>query len=337
LQAPTAPPASPPPGIPPPGLPYAIPPYWTPTAAPAPLGPLAPPAQPERFDWALFATAVGGFYLIQYAIPLPNEIGGRGSGTLELDRYLAPVVDDDMPRSLQPFLQRASVVYVDFTGGGFATHEPRMSVSDTASTRSGENFGGGAGCNVYVNRWIALTGALGYGYDVSKDPRHDIDQHTHAFLASVGIGVRYEDTRLDLRYTYQAFDADGTWEPIRWGTLVGNLFTVPDRHVSVQIWGAAIQHGGQGGFQLGVYPTQNVNLFLGGYAEHGELFSDNDVIVNQYDLNAGLSYWFTPRLRLGAYYDFILVNEPLQTTGPGTYGSTQYQHVFTVEAALRIP
>ena len=67
--------------------------------------------------------------------------------SLQLTRYLAPVLDDGAPRSLQPFLQRASTLHVEFDAGGFDTANP---YGGPDSTDSHVNANLGVDVSVYA-------------------------------------------------------------------------------------------------------------------------------------------------------------------------------------------
>jgi hypothetical protein len=294
---------------------------------------------PERATslWQIAATVYGAYYSIHEAAPNPDESGGRGIGTLEINRYLAPVIDDDAPRSLQPFLQRSSRVYVSLTGAGFVTQLPPPTSSFVPSgTRSDANIGVGAGVDIYVTPVVAITAGLGYANDALHDDYAMLDQHTNAFSAEAGFGIRIRDVRIDVRYAFQALDIDGTWAPLRWGTLTGNAYMVFDRRVSLNVLGRAIEQGGEGGVDLGVYATQDLGFFLGGYGERGHVFA-SDLLVNRYQAYGGLSYWFSARARLGFQYTFTLTDVPLVAMMNGPFGYDEYEHGFTLDAVFRLP
>jgi hypothetical protein len=307
-----------------------------------PAGLLAPsPAeqpQPDRATsiWEIAGSVYGAYYSIHQTTPAPDESGGRGVGTVEISRYLAPILDDDAPRSLQPFLQRASRVYLGLTGAGFVTQLPGPSAFVQSGTRSDANIGVGVGVDIYLTPVVALTAALGYANDALHDDFAMLDQHTNAFSAGAGFGIRIRDVRIDVQYAFQALDVDGTWAPLRWGTLQGNAFMVFDRRVSLNLWGRGIEHGGEGGLDLGVYATQDLGFFVGGYGERGYLFA-SDMLANRYQAYGGLSYWFSARARLGLQYAFTLTDIPLQMLSNGLYGYDEYEHGVTLDAIFRIP
>jgi hypothetical protein len=181
------------------------------------------------------------------------------------------------------------------------------------------------------------VGSFTYVYDVLHDDRAGLDQHTHGVSASGGFGLRPTDeVRVDLLYAFATTDSDGSVAPLRWGSLQGSVFGVIERRVSLNVWGRGIQSGGGGGVDLGVYPTQNLGLAASGYGERGELYADA-LLVNRFGALVGVSYWFSPRVRLGGNYLFTYNHSPQQTIGTATYAYDDYEHAFELAAAFRLP
>jgi hypothetical protein len=232
-------------------------------------------------------------------------------------------------------LQRASELSVSIGGSGFDTQYP--SANFTVLDRTDAHFGTGVGLDVYVTRVLALTAALGYGYDVLHDPSFMGAQTSHGFSGGAGFGLRGGDTRFDLAYTFSATSVNGSFAPLRWGTLKGTLYTVFDRRFFLDLWALGLQRGGGGGLDLGFYPTKDLGLLLGGLAEHGELYQDS-LVLNRYSGYAGVSYWVLPQVRLAAYYTFTANDVPAQI-GPGvmTNGDLQLDHQIQLRAGFRLP
>jgi hypothetical protein len=285
--------------------------------------------------WQLDASLSGSVFSV-HENPPPDSIvvppdlsGNRASGSLEAIRFLAPVVDDDAPRSLQPFLQRAGELYLSAGGGGFVTRNPGAPVDRTDS-----NLGLGLGMDVYLSRYFALTAGLGYGYDVLHDV--GVDQATHSFSAHGGFGIRAGDARFDASYTFSANDVGGSFDPLRWGSVEITAYAVFDRRFTLNVWGVALQSGGGGGGEVGYYATRDFGFWMGAFGERGKLYT-NDLVLNRYGGHAGLSYWFTPRLRLGVTYNLTIDDVPEQPLGQGTIGYHEVEHALTAAAALRLP
>jgi hypothetical protein len=246
------------------------------------------------------------------------------------------VVDDDAPRLLQPFLQRASSISFTMNASGFVTQYPPFNAFSPSGTRSDAQFGPGVGVDIYVTPIFALTGGLGYSYDTLHDDLAMLNQVTHGFLAWGGFGLRANDARFDVQYAFQALDLGGAWAPLRWGTLTGTAFIVIDRRVALKLWGQALQSGGGGGLEGDYYPLQSLGLFAGAYGARGKLY-DDETMVNRARAWAGFSYWFSARVRAGLEYDFLLNDVPDQTVMGNTFGYDEYQHGCVLDLVFRLP
>jgi hypothetical protein len=284
-------------------------------------------------SWQLGATLSGSLYSVD-SVPVaggisPDTKGRSASGALEVIRYLAPLVDDGSPRSLEPFLQRASTISASLGGGGFATENPYGSRDRTSA-----NLGARAGMNVYLARYLALTAAFGYGYSVLHDV---ISNHErHGFSGSAGLGLRVGDARLDASYTFAASNVDGTFAPLQWGSVQLSAYVVLARFFTLSPWGRVMPHGGEGGLDLGLYATRDLGFFLGGFGGRSA-FSSSDVLFNRYGGSAGLSYWAVSRARLAAYYRPTYTDVSPQVVDGLMYGYRQLDHSISLEVAVRLP
>jgi hypothetical protein len=184
-----------------------------------------------------------------------------------------------------------------------------------------------------VARHVAITSSLGYGYDVLNDT--NAHQKSNAFSASGGLGFRGGDTRFDVSYTFGANDVDGTFAPLRWGSVTASLYTVVGRRFTIRPYGRAFQGGGEGGLDLGFYATRELGLFLGGFGERGEIYSSAEV-ANRFGGQVGLSYWVAPSFRLSAYYNLSFVDLPNQVTDQVVYGYHELDHTLSLGGSLRL-
>lgn len=300
----------------------------SPASAQSPPAPEVPRAGPT---WQIDGALAGGLYSIRFAgsLPAPSVDGKRASGSVEATHFLAPVVDDGAPRSLQPFLQRASMLSVRFGGGGFVTSNPFG-----GTDRTDANLAAGAGLNIHLTRFFALTAGLGYGYDVL----HDALQHdkTHTFSGTLGVGFRIADARFDAAYTFAASSVDGSFVAPRWGTVRLNGFVVIERRFTLNPWGTLLQGGGVGGLDLGFYATRDLGFFLRGFGGRGELYS-SDIVVNRYGGGAGLSYWIGRGVRLGVYYVPTINHVPVQPVDGEMFGYQEVEHALSLEVTVRLP
>ena len=303
-----------------------------PAAAPVsatsePPAPPEPPSAPAR--WELATTLSGSVYTIhvtQEGFQLPDQSGKSGSITAGPIVYLTPVIDDDAPRSLQPFLQRTSTVSATITGDGFITES-----ASRAFTRKSSLIGLSAGVDRYVTRGFALTGGLGYSYSALHDGEVT---HAHGLSASAGFGVRLGDVRLDASYTFDARDLDGTFATVRWGTVNAAAYAVVAKSVVLRLYGLISDGGGGGGGSVGYYTTKDIGLFLGG-SGRAFVYYLPEVHSHSFSGWAGISCWATPSARVYGTYSLNINQTPAQP-GRLTQADT-IEHALSVSVNVRIP
>lgn len=326
--APGAPPAPAPPAPPAPGA------ASEPGAAPEPAAP-APPEpdatlEPRRAGtrWQVGAGLSDSVYTIHDGVAgstAPAQHGYHWGVYLAPLAFLSPVIDDDAPRSLQPFLQRTSTIFGSVSGGGFVTR-----YGDGAFTRTDSAIGADVGVDAYLTRQFALTGRLGYAYDVLDDVSVN---KSHTFSGSAGFGVRFGDARFDASYSFDARKTDGTFAKLRWGTVGLRAYVVFARSVSVGFSGQARDGGGGGGVDLGYYPMKDLGLFLSASGQTFVYYS-TDIRANYYTGGPGISYWVNPRLRLYWTYALRLNHESAQ---PRMFETDEVEHALSISAILRPP
>ena len=301
-----------------------------------PAPPAPPPQEPPPVvpgvgpSWQLDTQIFGSAYSLHETAAAALDVSGnRGGGSLDVNHFLAPLIDDGAPYSLRPFLQRESAIYATVAGTGFLTRNPYGGPDRTSSY-----LGLSAGLDVYVERHVALTASLGYSYDVLHDV--NTSQKTNGFSGSAGLGFRGGDVRFDVSYTFSARDVDGTFAKLRWGVAQASVFAVLGRRFTLHPWGRAIQGGGEGGLDLGFYATRELGLFLSGFGGRGDLYSD-DLVVTRYGGEAGLSYWVAPSFRLSAYYTLRFTDLPVQVANQLAYGYHEIEHSLSLRGLLRLP
>jgi hypothetical protein len=233
-----------------------------------------------------------------------DQQGNHGSGSLGAIVFLTPVVDNDAPRSLEPFLQRTSNIYADVFGGGFVTR-----YGDGAFTRTDSLVGADAGADVYVTRRLALTGGFRYAYDVLHDDV--LVQKGHSFSGNAGVGVRIGDARLDASYSFSAYDLDGSFLKQGWGGVGLSAYLLVAESFALTLGGHVNDTGGGGRLDLGLYTSKDFSFF-GGFS--GDTFTSllRDVRSNRVAGSAGFAYWVTPTVRLACTYVLGASSTPSQ-------------------------
>ena len=301
----------------------------SPSPSPSPSLPHHEPrARPTR--WDITGGLSGSIYTIHpgpYANTDFDQQGNRGSASVGPIVFLTPVVDNDAPRSLQPFLQRTSSVYGDVFGGGFVTRH-----GNGAFTRTDSLVGADAGADVYLTRHLALTGGIRYAYDVLHDDV--LVRKGHSFSGSAGVGARIGDARIDASYGFGAYNFDGSFVKPGWGSVGLSAYLLLAESFAITLSGHVNDRGGGGGLNLGLYATKDFGVFAG-FSGATFTYTDSDVRSNRYNGSAGFSYWATPALRF--YWSYVLgVNsspsQPLQEIE-----RREIEHALSASVVARLP
>ncbi len=228
-----------------------------------------------------------------------SESDTHGDAELFVRRFLRPVVDDDAPRTLQPFLQRASTIFADVTAGGFTTTEAGVNGS-----RVDWNVGAGLGADVYVTKYFALTAALSFDFDELQDSIGasfaTIDK-TNSLSPGGGVGFRIGDARIDLSYVGLVQTSSGPTAG-NWGTIALSGQAVLARNLLLQLTLSAFHAGAGVSGSAEYFFTKDLGVFLGGLGLVGEHYEDGTE-HDDYGLNAGVGFWPVSRLRLVAEYE----------------------------------
>src|SRR5262249_22726850 len=140
-----------------------------------------------------------------------------GSGALCVSYFLKTVTDDSTPRSLQPFLQRASTLTVSAYVAGY----------DTAPMPDGQNYherqgGISIGLDMYVRRYLAVWGDVRMdavtltsitAWRQSASSATSVEWSAFAVPLSAGVGLHLRDTRIDVAYKLTpVMDFAGSWQ-----------------------------------------------------------------------------------------------------------------------------
>jgi hypothetical protein len=288
-----------------------------------------PPPPPPRAtsSWEISAALAGTIYSIHDTTSFAgSDLGGnRARGSLGAVSYLTPVVDDDSPRSLQPFLQRVSTVSASLGGGGFVTRAP------FGSDNGDRWVDASAGVDVYVSRYVALAASFAYEYD-SAYPSGDT---IHALSPTAGVGLRFGDVRIDASYSFIATSINGRFSPVEWGSAGLGVYAVIARTVVLNPYGRILGGGGTGGASIGFYPQRDLGFWVTGYGGRSERYAQR-LLATSYGGSGQIAYWFTPSFKLVATYYADVIDVPDQFTSTGSIGYHELQHTLSLEAAVRL-
>lgn len=256
-----------------------------------------------------------------------DQHGNRGSAYVGPTVFLTPVVDNDAPLSLQPYLQRTSAIYGGISGGGFVTR-----YGGGAFTRKDSSVGANVGADIYVTRHVALTGGFQYAYDVLHD--ESIEDKGHALSGNGGVGMRLGDTRIDASYSFSAYNLDGAFVKPRWGSVALDAYFLIAQSFSVELSGHAAEEGGGGAVNLALFAKKDL-AFFGGLAGQTFVYTASGTRSSVYGGSLGLSYWVAPTLRFTWAYGLGLNNAPAQPLQ--AYETHQTTHSLSASFVARLP
>ncbi len=257
-----------------------------------------------------------------------------GTGNVAGIIYLRPLVDDDAPRSLQPFLQRASTVSLGFSLGGFTTSQ------GAATLKQERLFGQSAALDAYLGRTFALTGAI--GVTQYRDQRLGtvpqpfplppvqgvVTTDTQAYDVGIGAGLRFGDLRVDLAYHFQPSESNGQWL-IRWGRVFASARWAIARRAFVSASVNTVDGGGGGSLGGTVHPTRDVDLSASGFYARGHLYTLESASYDRGGFAASAGWWLAPRFFASLGY---------QATGLRSGDTpTTWQHDVTASLVFRVP
>jgi hypothetical protein len=276
-------------------------------------------------SWQVNTSLSGNRYSIQNVAPSFSTDGTGEDVDFTMTRFLSPLRDDGAPYSLEPFLQRTSTWSVSLDGNHFSTHNPFGGPDRT-------EWGGGIGgsFDVYVRRWLALNGGLGYGYSALNDG--ELDQRTHSLNGFVEVGLRVADTRFDAWYTLDALDVGGSTSLRR--RYGASAYTAIARRLTMNLSGNIIPAGERGSIRLEYYATRELGIYMGALAGTGKLYS-NDVVARTYGGWLGVAAWIEPTLGILGEYDLTFDTLPEQTVNQEPLGYHEATHALTLAVFAR--
>jgi hypothetical protein len=295
----------------------------------------APPLAAETTRLSLGASAVVAPMSSTYGASQANSNsrGARASGNGDVTLYLRePLVDDDSPLSIQPFLQRTSVLSLD-AGGQYLG-------SNYSAAANGGSYTQGyapvsASTRAFVTDSIALLGGVGVDYlHDRRAPAVGIGSTRDIWepWGSIGVDARHGDAGLSLQWQFvdvdQTVGGQRTWRSVFWPrlSLAGRL--VLDRRYDVTASATIIPDGVEGRVGFAAYPTKELGLSVFVQVDHGQIFWDSGTHYDRVYGGPAVSYWFSPRTALSLSYSPTWTNWAQGTT---------WEHPIMLGITARLP
>ena len=213
--------------------------------------------------------------------------------------------DDDAPLSLQPYLQRAGAFGGSFSFSGFSTESPNYQ-----EPYHGTTSGGMLSADAYPGEIFALWASASF-FRSQAGGGYFGNPGTEWLLprAEIGPGVRIDDTRVTVGYTYAPTITDGSYDGRGLGQLYLRITTVIARRLYLSALGELILSGGRARLELGVFPSRVLGLGAAVEYSEGAIYFDSRDVYRQWQPSASLSWWITRWLDLGLEYRFLHTEE----------------------------
>jgi hypothetical protein len=230
-----------------------------------------------------------------------------GLGSASVSTFLHRLVDDGTPLSLQPYLQRAGAISGSLSLSGFTTESPGFQVPYQGTT-----VGGTISLDAYPGELFSLWASASFSYAHAQGA--DLASSGTEWLlprAEIGPGIRVDDTRMTIGYTWAPTITDGSYDGRGFGQLYLRVTTVIAQRLYLSALGELILSGGRGRLELAVFPSRV--LGLGATIEYakGALYYDSHAVYGQWQPSVSLSWWITWWLGLGLEYRFTHTEQVL--------------------------
>jgi hypothetical protein len=245
-----------------------------------------------------------------------------GDVSLAANVFFQPVVDDDAPLSLQPFLQRVSSLSLGVSGGGGS-----FDITDYSEQRW--SAGANIGLDGYVHRNLALFMNWSVSVlDVSVPTPTGLipmGSRTYRLPMNAGFGLRFADVRINLFYSIAPVAVNGSnFRQTFWYGVGASLFAVIDRRFVINARIDAADGGATAHAGLTVYLSRKLSVGGGVSGGQSSTFSNAGG-------DLGVAYWFSRLLGVGFSYDVGWLN----SVSTGTAAYSNIIHTFSLNLFSR--
>jgi hypothetical protein len=287
---------------------------------------LAPTGASSRFE----LTVQGEYDNEVIAVPQRGTAGSNGGDgsvgfTLFFDH---PIIDDDAPPGLQPFLQRLSSLHVWGEGGGY-----QVLPTTGSPLPAGSGYGGDASLSgsVYADRFFFAS--LGVGVDYRSDTSGGATTPRLEVPLGISAGPRIGDTLLTIGWSLAPTRiGDSGFQIPFWGNVNLQVVSVLGRALSLH--GEVDLYDGGAGAVAGLAVFIDRRLGVGGFVR-GSYEHVFDTMVNDAHVGAGLEVdvWSGPRLAFELAYTFDW--NQYHDADSGAVTETDYRSLIDLTMRLR--
>jgi hypothetical protein len=251
------------------------------------------------------------------------------AGEVRATVFHRPIVDDDAPPALQPFLQQPSSFSVEAGAGGADIIYPVYAFSSVDPSaffiryRSlDRSVNGSASADVRLSRWVRLAAHLGVAYD-SWEPNvasqtiggfgnvtpissgtvgGQFDSSELAFDASVSVGLRLRNLLVATGWNVTPVRVGGEALHVRfWANAFVDLRAVFRRRFDLTAHVAALDAGAAGNADFVAWLRRRWGVGFGLEGGHGG-FADSSAHYDRAGGHVAISAWVTPRIAITLRY-----------------------------------
>jgi hypothetical protein len=259
-------------------------PMQSPVEVNAPL--VTAPATPPYQSWTVSAGATGTWF------------AGR------------PLVDDDAPLALQPYLQRATELAVSASGGAllttYQTYTSDVAAPAPPTPTYSADFGGvNLSANGYAD-WVFIAGSFGWSHELvtlpappagsfSINPRLSSD----VLSPSLTLGWRLDALRVDVSWNPHAIHGFvGSWRGRLNEAALGAHWVGARKRLWLAASAFLLDGGGGGTVDAEWFFTPRLGLLAGVLAENGAIYLDSDTRSQRYSGRVSVGWWVTRRIEV---------------------------------------
>lgn len=236
---------------------------------------------------------------------LPRDSAG-GGGSLSATVYFRPLRDDNTPRQLQPFLQRASTFWLQ--GRGSTMDNMYSGADQPGGAVLRKQLGVSMAVDAYVRDFFVISAALGANFlwidQTQPGQAPTQDRLIELLPVSVGVGMRTGDTRFDVSYQIVPVALRSAATLMQGSQVAAAVRTVLKRRVDLSLRAALLDQGAAITAGIGLFPTRDFGVFGSVFIGHGRM----DTALGSLEVSdriagrVGISYWLARTLGASLSY-----------------------------------